>query len=183
MENTLQLLPMMATFMFTQFTMKGQLTEELAAVRWVLVCLGSSPSQVPGEERPCKSELSCSRTQNKTKLLHQESSVLTVWSSNSSWLSPKSEQHLISLAGLGCWWTVIQIMWNYWSFLTKDIVISWQGHSEPIMFLDWSLDGCFLQSLSTDYEHVVCKYVTTYATVIKFQNFCRGLIHGKGIKF
>lgn len=29
------------------------------------------------------------------------------------------------------------------------------GHSEPIMFLDWSLDGCFLQSLSTDYEHIV----------------------------
>jgi len=29
------------------------------------------------------------------------------------------------------------------------------GHSEAIMFLDWSLDGCFLQSLSTDYEHIV----------------------------
>ncbi|XP_058970636.2 77 kDa echinoderm microtubule-associated protein [Pocillopora verrucosa] len=29
------------------------------------------------------------------------------------------------------------------------------GHSEPIMFLDWSLDGCFLQSLSVDYEHIV----------------------------
>ena len=32
-----------------------------------------------------------------------------------------------------------------------------QGHSEPIMFLDWSLDGCFLQSFSADYEHIVCK--------------------------
>ena len=29
----LQLLPMMAAFMFMQCTMKGQLTEELAAVR------------------------------------------------------------------------------------------------------------------------------------------------------
>lgn len=29
------------------------------------------------------------------------------------------------------------------------------GHNEPIMFLDWSLDGCFVQSLSRDYEHIV----------------------------
>ena len=32
------------------------------------------------------------------------------------------------------------------------------------MFLDWSLDGCFLQSLSTDYEHIVCKWTAI--------NFC-----------
>lgn len=45
--------------------------------------------------------------------------------------------------------------------LANKIVSSFhlQGHVEPIMFLDWSLDGCFLQSLSTDYEHIVCKFL------------------------
>ena len=47
--------------------------------------------------------------------------------------------------------------------LYVDCFLSVQGHSEAIMFLDWSLDGCFLQSLSTDYEHIVCKYVTIKA--------------------
>lgn len=42
MESTLRLHLMMAIFMFMQFMMKGQLTEELVAVRWVLFSILAS---------------------------------------------------------------------------------------------------------------------------------------------
>ncbi|XP_048581146.1 echinoderm microtubule-associated protein-like 4 isoform X2 [Nematostella vectensis] len=28
------------------------------------------------------------------------------------------------------------------------------NHTAPVMFLDWSVDGCFIQSISTEYEHI-----------------------------